>query len=98
MQAMAPGNSSAPQAGHLDAALPPAAGGPGGGAGGRCGVGAGPPTAAPTGCSSGDGIVNTFLHVGQRTCLPAEPSGTDNRVLHFGHAITCGMVVLFRSL
>src|SRR5262245_32121578 len=109
MQAMAPGLRSEPQAGHF-AAEPLAADGAGVGGspdvgpdgllvveGCGGGAGAGPEggsleTTALTGW--GAGIGKTVWHLGQRTCLPAEPSGTCSAIEHFGQLITCGMVVL----
>src|SRR5437868_1376603 len=109
MQAMAPGLRSEPQAGHfvggpvgrcgavgaeglgVDAeGAPPPEGcgtGPGGGP-----LGAPTGTPAPTGC--GAGIGKTVWHLGQRTCLPTEPSGTDSGTEHFGQPIICGMTIL----
>src|SRR5437763_13445745 len=109
MQAMAPGLRSEPQAGHFVGAPLGAGGavgadgpavgpdgapveGRGGGGGGAGSLGAPAGTAAPTGW--GAGIGKTVWHLGQRTCLPAEPSGTCSAIEHFGQLITCGMVVL----
>src|SRR6266581_4487507 len=106
MQAMAPGLRSEPQAGHL-VGDPLGGGGAGGTAGpgatpegvppveGRgAGAGAGSLGTPTLTGSWGAGIGKTVWHLGQRTCLPAEPSGTCNAIEHFGQLITCGMVVL----
>src|SRR5438270_443563 len=64
-----------------------------GGAAGRAG-GAGAAAGAPaaTGCRAGAApTANTFWHVGQRNCLPAEPSGSCTAVLQCGQRITSGM-------
>src|SRR5262249_55625192 len=109
MQAMAPGLRSEPQAGHFvggpggggdgvgaegpgvgtGGGGPPLSGGAGPG-GGPVGASAG--TVTPTGC--GAGIGKTVWHLGHRTCLPTEPSGTDNGTEHLGQPIICGMVIL----
>src|SRR3954464_423488 len=77
-----------------EGAPPPVGGGTGPG-GGPLGAPAGTP--APTGCGSGigagigAGIGKTVWHLGQRTCLPTEPSGTDSGTEHFGQPMICAM-------
>src|SRR5437868_1419865 len=108
MQAMAPGSSSEPHAGHLFDAGAGVGGGAGGGLGtwagllgaggaltlgGGGGVGAAA-TAAATGSRVVAGTVKTVLQVGQRNCLPAELSPTCMAVLQWEQLMICGMVVL----
>src|SRR5947209_943786 len=100
MHAMAPGSSVLPHAGQV-VGVPPAAfaaasaevidgrviDGTDGVDGGRDGADVEDEAAAPTVCSAGAGAVNGFLQLGQRNCLPAEPSGSCIGVLQCGHWI-----------
>jgi hypothetical protein len=91
MQAMAPSSSLEPHEGHTV--------GNGAGAGaatapreplpeaGELGAG----TIGEAGFTAADGIMNGFLHDGQRTFLPPALSGTCMDLVQCGQRITCGI-------
>src|SRR5437899_2228346 len=98
MQAMAPGRSLALHAGH-SVGVPEDDGLELGAALVDCdvagvGEGARPPAGAPPGGRvEAPPTTNGFLHPGQRTCLPAELSGTCICLVQWGQLMTCGMTV-----